>query len=1297
MNKILLNSIKKISVSIVLISFVFGCGQIEKLASIEDINALNSTDTIALRQYDNTKLALPPVLEYLVDPGSIESLKLSGHIKKLADYSKLPLQVTNLKEWNANPQIPESVKTLCLFDTKKITQNNIEKIVEFVAKGGNLFLPFNGEDVRFGYLIGLKPKREFETDILAKGYHFTSDFLPGMKGKTCRSAMQFYGFDRSCFTDQITILANAINNPNYPSIIKNTIGKGSVIFINTTGFMDKMDRGMLFAGLMHGLEGIPYPIVNSSTIFLDDFPSPLYDIKNEPIASEMNLNIQDFVKKAWWPDMSKIAQKFGISYSAMTTFDYSENTEPPFLFKQWDNKKIKDGNKNIYITDWFMNDVKKNNHELAFHGYNHVSLMEHDWKNKDFIVTALKTAEKKWLVNNYGPLPVTYVPPSNFIDRMGMKQLQKGMPSLKFLCSLYLGETADGGNREFDYDIYAPKMFDYPRISSGFFFDHNHEYAIQSMYLYTGIWTHFVHPDDVYQIADESNISQGIFDLRNPKGLGWRKTNGTNESLSNDFIKYLTSQKKLYPLMRFLNTREGAVITNDWRASVFTHKQNNDTYTVEKINQDLSAFKEQYWFVYGSQQNATQIENSLKEQNLKYTKANFQEGYLFNVYTRVPRLSIANVEKKNETLQASVQAEIQKAKQELRQYLIDLYKKESDTENDVDYDEQHRKEMILLKNKMVSEEKIDVTTWNLYAKYMSWEDRGEEVWKMLEEHCLKHPKAENILYSKQLSTIIDYPNDLVKEKWMSAQMLVTPNDKDLLNSYVANFYTPENQEKIKTALLALLKIDTSKESYLKYLEYLLEFEPKNALIELEKVTPSEEYASLATAITWLYADNETYDKAMQWSKFSKEIDDYTRMTWLLEQKDYKNLEALYQKAITENPENYKAKALMSSVYHETGRFKEAWILANSLPEMDEKIPLRETFNTDVVYEEHAVKQYLIEHEKELFFPDVLESLIKTERKEYGDYIKLDSELQTNREDPSAFKNVLSYNFYDKKLNLHSIGATYAKMYDIKGFKDLKDNILHNLYGIQYQFNLANRPEKLNYWARSRVEYSDNGAVFFHYGMGATLSSQTTFNSAEFKIYPAETGPAYSKSIYRFQLNFYRDMYFFGFLNTSISLEGNFYNKSKTQQTNYTTDDSFEGSITTKISLDNPDEKTYKIIPFVEASKSQGALGKSTIPLASGYPYWMLDDRLFYGGGVGFKLGKSTDNFRLNVEGTYFIDDYSDDFQRILGGIEYQLFDYTSITTNLEMYIQSKYYSNVIQFGIKHNLKKKTSKSKKGID
>src|SRR5690606_6040223 len=97
-------------------------------------------------------------------------------------------------------------------------------------------------------------------------------------------------------------------------------------------------------------------------------------------------------------------------------------------------------------------------------------------------------------------------------------------------------------------------------------------------------------------------------------------------------------------------------------------------------------------------------------------------------------------------------------------------------------------------NRMITESVIKYETWNSYARFMVEQDRAEEVWKLLGEYCVKFPTKENIMYSKELNRIIEYPNELTKEKWLSAQMLVTPNDKDLLNSYIADFYTPENQE-----------------------------------------------------------------------------------------------------------------------------------------------------------------------------------------------------------------------------------------------------------------------------------------------------------------------------------------------------------------------------------------------------------------------------------------------------------------------------------------------------------------------
>lgn len=1269
------------------------CGRLDNLES-DDFNFFGDEkkDMAELRHYSEPGMSPTPLIQFIEDKSSKQSEDYEKHIQKICDYTKLPFNVINVNDFNVTG-IEPSTRVLCIVETKKLSQASINKIIDFVGTGGTLFIPFAGDDKRIAFLLGFKADAEFETDVTSKGFHFKIPILPGLKDKNYNVAAEHYGFSKENFSKNVRILATAENHPDYPLITENIIGKGKVIFLNSSMALEKIDRGLLFSGLLNGLEGIPYPVANTSTIFLDDFPSPLYDIKNEPIKSEMNLTVTDFVKNVWWPDMLTVAKKFNISYSAMVCFDYKNKVDPPFTFDQWDNHKVKSDKKMEVLSEWLAKDARKNGHELSLHGYNHVEFFENLWHNKQYIGTALQAVQKKWEISDFGPLPVTYVPPSNIIGKEGIGYLKSGMPSIKYLCSLYLGELDHGANREYDFEPYNKDIFDYPRNTDGFYLDDDKKYSQQSLYLFTGIWNHFVHPDDVYQIDNPLNKSQGNFDLRNAKNLGWRKTNGKKEGMLSEFSDYLGEIKGLFPQIRFLNAGEGAPIVNDWRASKFKHTSDDGRYTVEELNPEKSLSDKQYWFLYSNFENVTKIEAGLRKEAATFSKTPFLEGYLYSVYTAKSKLTLRDLHFKNPGEITAAKNADKKVQEDYKRYTANAYKFNTGgfVEPEVDdSDKKHKMELASLKQKMISETKIDSVTWNKYAKYMSWDDRAGEVWKLLEEHCVKHPLAQNIMYSQELSKIIDYPNDLSREKWLSAQLLVTPNDKDLLNSYVASYYTPENQEKIRNALVNLLKVDTSFDTYLMYIQHLLTYDPPAALEELKDKKPSAEFKSVATDITWLYANDGQYQKAYEWSLLSDEIDFASKMSWLLETKSYKILETEYKKYIVKNPDDYKAKATMSNVYFEMGRFRDSWILANSLPETMEKDELRTMLNKDVLYVESDLQQELLADHSALFLPEVKAQLTKTLRKEKGNSIAFNTAVETNKDNPSAFKNVLSYNFYDKKENIHSISGTYSTMYkvDIK-IKD-DDNVTHSVGGIQYQFNNPKSSEKLQYWTKARIEYSDFHKFYMQLGVGANLSKAKNYKSAEFKIFPAETGPAYSKQIYRMQMNIYTDYYFLKHFNASLSLEGNYYTASKSNET-VKIEASLEGSITTKLIWDDGAEKKSKFLPFLEGSLSQASIGKFYINPALGYPYWMLDERLYGGGGLGWKYGKSDENFTSRVEAAWFADDYSKSFERYTGEVAYQLFDYTEINATFEIYAQSKFYSNALLFGVKYNLKKRYKK------
>ena len=1291
---------------------ITSCEGIEDWSDLKaaDLFDSKSTDETAntFKRYSIPGLSAQPLVEFIVDDNNKLSSFCSKQIEKACDYTKIPYHSINYKNWNSSLKIVPTTRVICVYDTNKLNDTSITKLLDFVSNGGMLFVLNAFEDHRMSFFYGYKPEAEYETDTKSSGWFFSTPMLPSLKTRTYFATGTHYGFDAQNFSNKVKVLATALNNHKYPIIIENKIGSGKVLLYNTTTDFNKEDRGLLFAGVLKGLDGIPYPIANVATIFLDDFPSPQYEIKAEPIASEMNKTMVDYVKDVWWPDMKKIAKQYKIPYSVMTTFDYRNKIVPPFTLDQWNLKKISTKEKIEPLTDWFVKDAAKNGHEIAFHGYNHVSLLKEGWKNQQFIGTSLNAVKKKWEISNYGKLPTTYVPPSNDIDKMGVGELKKAMPSLKYMCSLFLGKKEEGGDREFDYDPYQKDFFDYPRISFGFYMSDDHKYNQQSMYLFTGIWTHFVHPDDIYQLPKPGFSRDEIADLRNGESYGWYKTKGKDKAMLPEFKKYLSQMTNTYPQIRFFNANDAAKLVINWRASRYTHESKNGVYTIKQINPE--EVTKQYWFMYGSPENAEKLEAQLKNQAVIFSKTPFMDGYLYSVYTNKPSLSFDDLNYKNEVQKTAQEKLNQIVLADFSKYNVAVKKFQT---GDVWKDVSAIKlkiELASLKNKMLNNAVIDSVIWNKYAKNLSWENRGEEVWKILDEHVAKYPTTDNIMYSKELDRVIGYPNDSTKEKWMNAQIQVSPNDIELLKGYVANFNIEENQEKIASVLKKIHTLENTPENYKNYIRHLLQYNPQEALKELSDKKPSEDLAELTTQIVWLFADNAMYRKAIEWSANAKDIDFVTKMSWYIETGQSKALVKEYVKYIADHPNDYKAKAVMSSVYHELGRFKDSWVLANSLPESIDKEDLRKTLNKDVVYENEPLQLDLIAHQSELFYPDVLKKLIKEDRLKRGDFIDLNTSIVTNKEDTSIQKNLISYSHFDKNSNLHTFSGTYNKYYKLDLLRDYESNFNNSLIGAQYKITSAQIDGKPQYWSRARVEVDKSIKPFYEFGIGLNLSKEKNFKSAEFNLFPIETAPGLNQKMYQMRLNIYQDFYLFKIINTSISFESDYYTNGLISRdtiknilnpnrfarkvdtriledgstVNTTYDNAIEGFLTTRFMLDNGEIKRSKFIPFIEAQYSRG-----TSKQPAGFPYWMIKHRLYGGGGLAWQFTGA--NLHTKVEGGYFLDDYSKNFKRVSGNLEYQIFDFTAITMNVELFFQAQYYSNSFQLGVKYNLKRKIKK------
>jgi len=548
--------------------------------------------------------------------------------KQAIEYAKIPQLRKSIEEFNEQSMVSPGVRVVCLRDTWDLSDRAVESLKDFVGSGGMLYLTAMNSDERFAFLSGLRTDYDMKIDDSAKGIHFRTPVLPGMEGLRIERGLPHNGLRAENFSSEIKVHATSASQDDYPLLLEHRFGDGRVLLYNSSNSFGKQDRGIFFAGLMLGLEGIPYPQLNVATIFLDDFPSPLYKIRKEPVWSEMQLNMADFVEEVWWPDMEQLAKRHRLKYTAYVCFDYNDRVSPPYMFREWDESTGEKGAESIKVSAALGRRVIEAGHEMGLHGYNHQSLMESVWPGKLEMVTALDAVAKKWRIEGFGELPISYVPPSNYIDSLGVQAISEALPGMRYLHSTYLGTFSEGGDREFGPEPWNNRFFNFPRISSGFLFGPEEQYNIASHYLYTGIWTHFIHPDDVFQI--EKDETAGDFRLRNWEGLGWRRTPG-REGMYARFSRVLTELRSRHPMMRFMTATEASETTAKWRYAYYEHLPFDDYYTVgtENFRQDQS--HRQFWAVFVRPENREVFQGSLEEQQISYQDVVFLDGHLYTM------------------------------------------------------------------------------------------------------------------------------------------------------------------------------------------------------------------------------------------------------------------------------------------------------------------------------------------------------------------------------------------------------------------------------------------------------------------------------------------------------------------------------------------------------------------------------------------------------------------------------------------------------------------------------------------
>ena len=293
-----------------------------------------------------------------------------------------------------------------------------------------------------------------------------------------------------------TELCAQTGDSGVPLIWRAHPGSGTVVCCNI-GIYGKVMRGFYASAVSLLSDACAYPVINSATFYLDDFPSPVPGGNGDYVYRDYGLSIADFYAKVWWPDVSRIGEKYGVKFTGVMIENYSDDTEDE-PERQTDSAQFR----------YYGGMLLSRGGEVGFHGYNHQPLClgdtdyggEYSYKTwPDALSIASSLDELASFKDSVLPnaTSTVYVPPSNILSAAGRKVFSSHPDGIRTIASTYF---SDGTSYPYvqEFGVSEDGIVEQPRIVSGSVEgDSFMRLAAVSELNMHYVSTHFMHPDDL--------------------------------------------------------------------------------------------------------------------------------------------------------------------------------------------------------------------------------------------------------------------------------------------------------------------------------------------------------------------------------------------------------------------------------------------------------------------------------------------------------------------------------------------------------------------------------------------------------------------------------------------------------------------------------------------------------------------------------------------------------------------------------------------------------------------------------
>ena len=397
----------------------------------------------------------------------------------------------------------DEIPTLKQYQTMVIAMPNLDpldehvlQIMQWVKKGGGVMFAMTPE--KTGYLDVIGPQIGIESSaykyVVTEGITPSKDFMLG-GGQTYMFSNPFKSSLSVALNDRAQVEAVS-SNGRTPLVWRSSVESGTAVMCNI-GIYVKMVRGLYASAFSLLSSAMAYPVINSAAFYLDDFPSPVPSGNGKYIKRDYNMSISEFYSQVWWPDLVRLAERYGIRFTGVMIENYGDDTKNDPV-RQTDNTQF----------EYYGGLLLRQNGEIGYHGYNHQPLVLPNtdygneytyvqWPNRKAIVDSLN----ELIAFQKTVLPAAtssvYVPPSNILSSEGRKIIGEDVPQIRAIASMAFPPDSSLEYVQ-EFGVAADGVVEAPRIVSGSMVNNSYMRlaAVSELNMHY-VSTHFMHPDDL--------------------------------------------------------------------------------------------------------------------------------------------------------------------------------------------------------------------------------------------------------------------------------------------------------------------------------------------------------------------------------------------------------------------------------------------------------------------------------------------------------------------------------------------------------------------------------------------------------------------------------------------------------------------------------------------------------------------------------------------------------------------------------------------------------------------------------